>query len=215
MFFCELGDITVVGSSPEALVKLQSGHAQLRPIAGFAAARGDAEHDAKLEAELLADPKENAEHVMLVDLARKRSRARRHGRHGARGPLSRDRALQPHHHIVSGVHASSPRPGCLRSVRRGVPGGTLVGAPKVRADADHRRDRACRQGLTGARWAYFAGRATWISDYDSHARVRAATAIAIRPAAVSSRIACRGGIRRGHGEERRMRRALAIAAEGV
>src|SRR5271165_2818386 len=70
MFFCELGDVTVVGSSPEALVKSHGGHAQLRPIAGSRPRGADAERDAALEAELLADPKENAEHVMLVDLAR-------------------------------------------------------------------------------------------------------------------------------------------------
>jgi anthranilate synthase component 1 len=70
MYFCELGDITVVGSSPEALVKSHGGHAQLRPIAGSRPRGADALHDADLEAELLADPKENAEHVMLVDLAR-------------------------------------------------------------------------------------------------------------------------------------------------
>jgi anthranilate synthase component 1 len=70
MFFCELGDITVVGTSPEALVKLHAGHAQLRPIAGSRPRGGDTEQDLALEAELLADPKENAEHVMLVDLAR-------------------------------------------------------------------------------------------------------------------------------------------------
>src|SRR5271165_6153696 len=70
MYFCELGDITVVGSSPEALVKLHGGHAQLRPIAGSRPRGADSAHDAELEAQLLADPKENAEHVMLVDLAR-------------------------------------------------------------------------------------------------------------------------------------------------
>src|SRR5580704_17125605 len=70
MFFCELGDITVVGSSPEALVKCHGGHAQLRPIAGSRPRGTDEAQDAALQAELLADPKENAEHVMLVDLAR-------------------------------------------------------------------------------------------------------------------------------------------------
>src|SRR5208283_1524569 len=70
MFFCELGDITVVGSSPEALVKLHNGHVQLRPIAGSRPRGADAVRDGELEAELLADPKENSEHVMLVDLAR-------------------------------------------------------------------------------------------------------------------------------------------------
>jgi anthranilate synthase component 1 len=71
MYYCALGDITVVGSSPEALVKLNGGNAQLRPIAGSRPpAAADAAVDALARASLLADPKENAEHVMLVDLAR-------------------------------------------------------------------------------------------------------------------------------------------------
>ena len=70
MYFCELGDRTVVGSSPEALVKLNDGFAQMRPIAGTLPRGADDAEDKDNEARLLADPKENAEHVMLVDLAR-------------------------------------------------------------------------------------------------------------------------------------------------
>src|SRR5580698_9545394 len=70
MYFCRLGDLTVVGSSPEALVKLKAGQAELRPIAGTRPRDEDPRRDRQLETELLADIKENAEHVMLVDLAR-------------------------------------------------------------------------------------------------------------------------------------------------
>ena len=70
MYFCRLGALTVVGSSPEALVKLNRGYAELRPIAGTRPRADDPGLDAQLEAELRADTKENAEHVMLVDLAR-------------------------------------------------------------------------------------------------------------------------------------------------
>ena len=70
MYYCALGDVTVVGSSPEALVKLKGGRAQLRPLAGTRPRADDAAVDIARETELLADPKENAEHVMLVDLAR-------------------------------------------------------------------------------------------------------------------------------------------------
>ncbi|MGI9246335.1 MAG: anthranilate synthase component I family protein, partial [Steroidobacteraceae bacterium] len=70
MYYCELGDRTVVGSSPEALVKLNDGYAQMRPIAGTLPRGADAAEDQRNESQLLADPKENAEHVMLVDLAR-------------------------------------------------------------------------------------------------------------------------------------------------
>ncbi|MET0532903.1 MAG: chorismate-binding protein, partial [Steroidobacter sp.] len=70
MFYCDLGDCVVVGSSPEALVKLSHGHAQMRPIAGTRPRGRDSDEDERLQEELLADPKENAEHIMLVDLAR-------------------------------------------------------------------------------------------------------------------------------------------------
>ncbi|MDP9012789.1 MAG: anthranilate synthase component I family protein [Pseudomonadota bacterium] len=134
MYFCELGDITVVGSSPEALVKSHGGRAQLRPIAGSRPRGDDAVRDAELEAELLADPKENAEHVMLVDLARNDL-----GRVAAAGSVqvSPYRVIERYSHImhiVSGVN------GTLRTGQdafdlfaAAFPAGTLVGAPKVRA----------------------------------------------------------------------------------
>jgi anthranilate synthase component 1 len=134
MYFCELGDITVVGSSPEALVKLHGGHAQLRPIAGSRPRGADALRDAELEAELLADPKENAEHVMLVDLARNDL-----GRVATAGSVQVNpyRVIERYSHImhiVSGVN------GTLRAGQDAFdlfaatfPAGTLVGAPKVRA----------------------------------------------------------------------------------
>jgi len=134
MFFCELGAITVVGSSPEALVKCHAGYAQLRPIAGSRPRGADPASDAALEAELLADPKENAEHVMLVDLARNDL-----GRVATAGSVAVDpfRVIERYSHImhiVSGVN------GVLRQGQDAFdlfaatfPAGTLVGAPKVRA----------------------------------------------------------------------------------
>src|SRR5690606_18122706 len=70
MTYIDLGDVVIVGSSPEALVKLQGRRATLRPIAGTRPRGHDEAGDVALERELLADPKEAAEHVMLVDLAR-------------------------------------------------------------------------------------------------------------------------------------------------
>src|SRR5688572_19086870 len=104
MYYCRLGDVTVVGSSPEALVKLNAGRAQLRPIAGTRPRADDPEVDATREAELRADPKENAEHVMLVDLARNDL-----GRVARAGSVHVDpyRAIERYSHvmhIVSGVH---------------------------------------------------------------------------------------------------------------
>jgi anthranilate synthase component 1 len=134
MFFCELGDITVVGSSPEALVKCHGGHAQLRPIAGSRPRGADELQDAALQAELLADPKENAEHVMLVDLARNDL-----GRVAVAGSVSVDpyRVIERYSHImhiVSGVKGRlAPGQDTFDLFAAAFPAGTLVGAPKVRA----------------------------------------------------------------------------------
>jgi anthranilate synthase component I len=134
MYFCELGDITVVGSSPEALVKCHGGHAQLRPIAGSRPRGADDARDAELEAELRGDPKENAEHVMLVDLARNDL-----GRVAAAGSVAVDpyRVIERYSHImhiVSGVKGRlAPGQDALDLFAATFPAGTLVGAPKVRA----------------------------------------------------------------------------------
>ncbi len=134
MFFCELGDLTVVGSSPEALVKSHGGEAQLRPIAGSRPRGADAASDAGLEAELLADPKENAEHVMLVDLARNDL-----GRVAAAGSVvvAPYRVIERYSHImhiVSGVSGRlAPGYDAFDLFAATFPAGTLVGAPKVRA----------------------------------------------------------------------------------
>jgi len=134
MFYCELGDITVVGSSPEALVKLHGGHAQLRPIAGSRPRGADSAHDAALEAELLADPKENSEHVMLVDLARNDL-----GRVATAGSVLVEpyRVIERYSHImhiVSGVNGTLvPGRDAFDLFAATFPAGTLVGAPKVRA----------------------------------------------------------------------------------
>ena len=106
LYYCRLGEHTVVGSSPEALVKLQEGKAQLRPIAGTRPRSDDPATDAAHEAALRADPKENAEHVMLVDLARNASRARRGSRQCRVAPY---RAIERYSHVmhmVSGVHGT-------------------------------------------------------------------------------------------------------------
>jgi anthranilate synthase component I len=134
MFFCELGDITVVGSSPEALVKCHLGEAQLRPIAGSRPRGADEAGDAALQAELLNDPKENAEHVMLVDLARNDL-----GRVAVAGSVRVDpyRVVERYSHImhmVSGVKGRlNPGHDAFDLFAATFPAGTLVGAPKVRA----------------------------------------------------------------------------------
>jgi anthranilate synthase component 1 len=134
MYYCELGDITVVGSSPEALVKIHGAHAQLRPIAGSRPRGEDADADARLESDLLADPKENSEHVMLVDLARNDL-----GRVATAGSVRVDpyRVIERYSHImhmVSGVSGTlAPGFDAFDLFAATFPAGTLVGAPKVRA----------------------------------------------------------------------------------
>jgi anthranilate synthase component 1 len=156
MYYCDLGDCVVVGSSPEALVKLSRGRAQMRPIAGTRPRGDDAAHDARLETELLADPKENAEHVMLVDLARNDL-----GRVAQAGTIDVDpyRHIERYSHvmhIVSGVN------GALASGRdafdlfaAAFPAGTLVGAPKVRAMQIIDELEPVRRGFYGGTVGYF------------------------------------------------------------
>ncbi|MGH8217007.1 MAG: anthranilate synthase component I family protein [Steroidobacteraceae bacterium] len=134
MYYCALGEVTVVGSSPEALVKLKGGRAQLRPIAGTRPRADDPAVDLAREAELRADPKENAEHVMLVDLAR--NDLGRVARAGSIG-VEPYRAIERYSHvmhIVSGVSGElAPGRDAFDLFAAAFPAGTLVGAPKVRA----------------------------------------------------------------------------------
>jgi anthranilate synthase component I len=159
MYYCALGDITVVGSSPEALVKLSGGHAQLRPIAGTRPRSDDAATDVAREAELRADPKENAEHVMLVDLARNDL-----GRVAAAGSVH----VQPYRHIeryshvmhiVSGVQGRlAPGKDAFDLFAATFPAGTLVGAPKVRAMQIIDELEPVGRGLYGGTVGYFGAR---------------------------------------------------------
>jgi anthranilate synthase component 1 len=134
MFFFEFGDLKVVGSSPEALVKLHGRQASLRPIAGTLPRGKSPEEDRHNEQALLSDPKEAAEHVMLVDLARNDL-----GRVASPGTVRVEpyRAIERYSHvmhIVSGVQGElAPQYDAFDLFAASFPAGTLVGAPKVRA----------------------------------------------------------------------------------
>ena len=134
MYFFETEALQVVGSSPEALVRLNRGQASLRPIAGTRPRGPTTRQDAALEAELLADPKENAEHVMLVDLARNDlGRVARHGSVHV-DPYRKIERYSHVMHIVSGVRGTlDTEYDSLDLFAATFPAGTLVGAPKVRA----------------------------------------------------------------------------------
>ena len=159
MYYCALGDVTVVGSSPEALVKLKGGRAQLRPIAGTRPRSDDAAIDVAREQELRADPKENAEHVMLVDLARNDL-----GRVARAGSVHVDpfRAIERYSHvmhIVSGVNAElAPGRDAFDLFAAAFPAGTLVGAPKVRAMQIIDELEPVNRGLYGGTVGYFGAR---------------------------------------------------------
>jgi anthranilate synthase component 1 len=156
MFFCRLGDLTVVGSSPEALVKLKGAQAELRPIAGTRPRSEDAAQDTQFEADLLADTKENAEHVMLVDLARNDL-----GRVARAGSVRVDpyRIIERYSHvmhIVSGVRGElAAGRDAFDLFAATFPAGTLVGAPKVRAMEIIEELEPVRRGLYGGTVGYF------------------------------------------------------------
>ena len=159
MYYCELGDLTVVGSSPEALVKLSGSCAELRPIAGTRPRSGDAGADDACAAELLLDPKENAEHVMLVDLARNDL-----GRVAEAGSVRVEpfRAIERYSHvmhIVSGVQGRLAHGrDAFDLFAAAFPAGTLVGAPKVRAMEIIEELEPVRRGLYGGTVGYFGAR---------------------------------------------------------
>jgi anthranilate synthase component 1 len=156
MYYCDLGDRVVVGSSPEALVKLNGRRATMRPIAGTRPRGADAAQDAALEAELLADPKENSEHVMLVDLARNDL-----GRVASAGSVHVHpyRSIERYSHvmhIVSGVNGElAAGRDAFDLFAAAFPAGTLVGAPKVRAMEIIDELEPVRRGFYGGTVGYF------------------------------------------------------------
>ena len=157
MYFLELGSVTVVGSSPEALVRLEGRNASLSPIAGTRPRGRTRAEDNALEKELLADPKENAEHVMLVDLARNDL-----GRVALAGSVhvSPYRTIERYSHvmhIVSGVRGEIVANKDASDLFAATfPAGTLVGAPKVRAMELIAAMEPVGRGLYGGTVGYFA-----------------------------------------------------------
>jgi anthranilate synthase component 1 len=156
MYFLEFGETAIAGSSPEALVRLEGRTAALRPIAGTRPRGATTEEDAAHEAELLADPKEAAEHVMLVDLARNDL-----GRVGVPGTIHVDpsRAVERYSHVM---HLVSGVVGELEAGKDAFdlfaatfPAGTLVGAPKVKAMELIDRYEPTRRGFYAGTVGYF------------------------------------------------------------
>ena len=148
LFYLDFGDFQLAGSSPEILVRLRDGKITIRPIAGTRPRGATPAEDAALEAELRADPKERAEHLMLLDLGRndvgrvamlKQSGANEPA-HASRGPRVRvtDSFFVERYshvmHLVSNVEGDAPEGlDPVDVVMAALPAGTLSGAPKVRA----------------------------------------------------------------------------------
>jgi anthranilate synthase component I len=134
MFYLDLGDLQLVGASPEILVRLEEGQITYRPIAGTRHRGASPEEDQALEVELLADPKERAEHLMLVDLGRNDvGRVSKVG--SVRVPELFTVERYSHvMHIVSQVEGDlAPGRDGLEVLKSTFPAGTVTGAPKVRA----------------------------------------------------------------------------------
>ncbi len=132
LFFFDYGDFKIFGSSPEAQLIVQEGKAEIHPIAGTFRRTGDDEKDAFAAGELAKDPKENSEHVMLVDLARNDL-----SRNGSEVAVEKNREIQFYSHVihlVSKVTCTMKKAAkTFRVVADTFPAGTLSGAPKHKA----------------------------------------------------------------------------------
>jgi anthranilate synthase component 1 len=161
LFFLDFGGFAAVGSSPEILVRYRDGDVTIRPLAGTRRRGVDNAEDQALEAELLADPKERAEHLMLLDLGRNDI-----GRVAEIGSVRvvESFVIERFSHVM---HISSTVQGKLRhdcdaldALIAGFPAGTLSGAPKVRAMEIIEELEPSRRGLYAGCIGYFAANGT-------------------------------------------------------
>ncbi len=173
MYYLDLGDFHVVGSSPEILVHLEDDVVTVRPIAGTRPRGRDEAEDAALEADLLADPKELAEHLMLIDLGRNDA-----GRVSEIGSveLTEKMLIERYSHVM---HIVSNVTGRVRQgmsaidvLRATFPAGTVSGAPKIRAMEIIDELEPVKRGVYAGAVGYLA----WSGNMD--------TAIAIRTAVI-------------------------------
>jgi anthranilate synthase component 1 len=175
LYYFNLAAFHIVGSSPEILTRVDNGTVTVRPIAGTRPRGATPEADQALAAELLADPKERAEHLMLIDLGRNDI-----GRVAAPGSVrvTEQMIIERYSHvmhIVSNV-TGQLRPGfsALDALRATFPAGTLSGAPKVRAMEIIDTLEPVKRGIYGGAVGYWS----WLGNLD--------TAIAIRTAVIQN-----------------------------
>ena len=173
MFYLNLKDFHIVGSSPEILVRLEDNEVTVRPLAGTRPRGADEEEDLALEEELLADPKELAEHLMLIDLGRNDT-----GRVAEMGSVKvTDKMIVERYSHV--MHIVSNVVGTLRGEQTAIdvfratfPAGTVSGAPKIRAMEIIDELEPVKRGV----YAGAVGYLSWNGNMD--------TAIAIRTAVI-------------------------------
>jgi anthranilate synthase component I len=155
LYYLTLGDMAVVGASPEVLVRLEDGRMTVRPIAGTHPRAASPEEDEKLAARMLADPKERAEHVMLLDLGRNDV-----GRVALPGTVEVTEQFVVERyshvmHLVSNVEGRvAPQFDAIDALRAAFPAGTLSGAPKVRAMQIIDELEPARRGIYGGAFGY-------------------------------------------------------------
>ncbi len=157
MFFFNFGGFQVVGASPEILVRLRDGEVTIRPIAGTRKRGATPEEDKALELDLLADPKERAEHLMLLDLGR--NDVGRVAKVGTVRPTETFIIERYSHvmHIVSNVVGEiAEGQDALSALLAGLPAGTVSGAPKVRAMEIIDELEPEKRGIYGGGVGYFA-----------------------------------------------------------
>lgn len=156
MFYLRLGEATLVGSSPEILVRVEGERVNVKPIAGTRKRGQDEEEDTCLEQDLLADPKELSEHIMLVDLGRNDV-----GRVAQAGTVEVDELMTVERyshvmHIVSNVRGLLEKGmGAFEALKACFPAGTLTGAPKVRAMEIIEELEPCKREVYGGSVGYF------------------------------------------------------------
>jgi anthranilate synthase component I len=158
LFYLNYGDFAVVGSSPEIMVRLRDSRVEIRPLAGTRRRGKTPEEDKQLEDELLADPKERAEHLMLLDLAR--NDVGRVARIGSVHVAEQFVIERYSHvmHICSHVEGRvDPKYDAVDALLAGFPAGTLSGAPKVRAMEIIDELEPERRNLYGGAIGYFSG----------------------------------------------------------
>ncbi len=157
LFFLKVPGVTLIGSSPEVMVRMEEGVVELRPIAGTRRRGGNEQEDRALAHELLQDPKERAEHVMLVDLGRNDL-----GRIARIGSVQVNQLMVVERyshvmHLVSHIQAQlSHGKDAFDVLKATFPAGTLTGAPKVRAMEIIEELEPSRRGPYGGAVGYFS-----------------------------------------------------------